>query len=236
MSRFNIYVCSYNRPTTTTTYKLLDYCTYVVRKSQEEDYRNAGIESIWAIDDELIDSAFKVYDYVSRNAPEEVIALCDDDIMSFVYRGEENEDITDPHIATSEIERLAQLTEDLRIGYLTTDSTPRPFGYDQPFGFSVGSSGAFKIINRNYYKAQMDIDVFYCCDIDCVLQELMANRIVLHPKYFLARAKIDKNAGGLSSTRVRSAVMNSVTAMENKWGQYFSYNFAMNTPNIRVKR
>lgn len=236
MARFNIYVCSYNRPTTTTTYKLLDYCTYVVRKSQEQAYRDAGIESIWVIEDELIDSAFKVYDYVSRNAPEEVIALCDDDIISFVYRGQDNEDITDPHIATSEIERLAQLTEDLRIGYLTTDSTPRPFGYDQPFGFSVGSSGAFKIINRQYYKAQMDHDVFYCCDIDCVLQELIANRIVLHPKYFLARAKIDKNAGGLSSTRVRSAVMNSVAAMENKWGQYFSYNFVSNTPNIKVKR
>lgn len=236
MSTFNIYVCSYNRPNTTTTYKLLNYCTYVVRKSQEEDYRNAGIESIWAIEDDLIDSAFKVYDYVSRNAPEDVIALCDDDIIAFMYRGADNEAISDPDIATSEIERLAQLTEDLRVGYLTTDSTPRPFGYDQPFGFNVGSSGAFKIINKRYYKAKMDIEVNYCADIDCTLQELCANRIVLHPKYFLANALIDKNAGGLSTHRVRSAVMNCVTAMENKWGKYFRYDYDRNTPKIKVKR
>ena len=236
MSRFNIYVCSYNRANTTTTYKLLEYCTYVVRKSQEQDYRNAGIQSIWAIDDELIDSAFKVYDYVIRNAPEEVIALCDDDIVRFVYRMKDIQTIEDPAIATAEIERLAQLTEDLRIGYLTTDSTPRPFGYDEPFSLASGSSGAFKIVNRNYCKAKMDYEVNYCADIDFTLQELCVNRIVLHPKYFVANALIDTNAGGLSTNRTRSAVMNSVTGMENKWGKYFSYDYARNTPHLKVKR
>lgn len=236
MATFNIYVCSYNRPETTTTHKLLEYCTYVVRKSQEDDYKKNGIKSIWAIDDKLIDSGFKVYDYVIRNAPEDVIALCDDDIINFMYRMDSNEPITDPEIATSEIERLAQLTEDLRVGYLTTDSAPQPFGYDQPFSFNSSTSGAFKIVNRKYFKAKMDINTNYCSDIDCILQELAYNRVILHPKYFLAHALIDKNSGGLSSNRTRSAVMDNVATMEVKWGRYFSYNFERNTPKIKVKR
>ena len=51
---FNIYVPSYGRAATTKTFKLLEYCTYVVRKSQEEEYRARGIESIWAVDDREI--------------------------------------------------------------------------------------------------------------------------------------------------------------------------------------
>ncbi len=43
---FNIYVPSYGRAATTKTFKLLEYCTYVVRKSQEEEYRARGIETM----------------------------------------------------------------------------------------------------------------------------------------------------------------------------------------------
>lgn len=234
---FNIYVCSYNRAKTTTTYKLLEYCTYVVRKSQEQEYReNTGIKNIWAIDDELIDSAYKVYEYVKNNAPENVIALCDDDIIRFVYRQERNVPIVDAETTTAEIERLAQLTEDLKLGLLTTDSTPRPYGYNQPYTFSACVSGAFKIINRDYYKAKNDPAVPYSCDIDCVLQELMLNRIILHPLYFVAQAKIDTNGGGLSTNRLRKEQLDSITAMENKWGKYFRFDFNRNTPHIKVER
>ncbi len=48
---FNIYVPSYGRAAVTNTFKLLEYCTYVVRKSQEEEYRARGIESVWAVED-----------------------------------------------------------------------------------------------------------------------------------------------------------------------------------------
>lgn len=235
MTTFNIYVCSYNRAKTTTTKDLLEYCTYVVRKSQEQEYRDAGIENIWAIEDELIDSAIKVYSYVIANAPEDVIALCDDDIVTFKYRMADMNDITDKSVATSEIERLAQITDDLRIGLLTTDASPRPY-YDRPFKVCCASSGGFKIVNRKYYKVKVDYEIQYCQDLDAVLQELMANRIVLHPVYFLADALIDKNSGGISTNRVRSAVMDSVTAMENKWGHYFRYDFKKNVPYIKVKR
>lgn len=235
MASFNIYVPSYNRPFSTTTYNYVDYCTYVVRKSQEEDYRKAGIENIWAIDDELIDSALKVYTYVIENAPEDVIALLDDDIKGFVYRIDTMDYIQDKETITNEIERLAQLTCDLRIGYLTTDSAKQPF-YERPFSFVSGTSGAFKIINRKYYKVKVDWSIEYCNDIDAILQELMANRVILHPNYFIADALIDTNSGGISTNRVHSAVLNSVTAMENKWGKYFGYNFKRNTPKIFVRR
>lgn len=45
-SILGIYVPSYNRADTTNTFKWLERCTYVVRKSQEEQYRARGIESI----------------------------------------------------------------------------------------------------------------------------------------------------------------------------------------------
>lgn len=236
MATFNIYVPSYNMANTTTTYKLLEYCTYVVRKSQEKDYRENGIKDIWAIDDELIDNGLKVHDYIIKNAKEDVIAMCDDDIINFMYRMDTNDPISDVETATSEIERLAQLTEDLRIGYLTTDSAPQPFGYDQPFSFSSGVSGALKIFNRKVFKSKIDFDTFYCFDVDLILQELAYNRVVLHPKYFLAHALIDKNSGGFSSTKTRSKVMSNVATMEVKWGKYFGYNFVRNIPKINVKR
>jgi glycosyltransferase involved in cell wall biosynthesis len=235
MTSFNIYVPSYNRAGATTTYKLLDYCTYVVRKSQEEDYRNAGIKNIWAIDDDKIDSALKVYTYVIENAKEDVIALCDDDIIDFVFRLETLEHTTDSERITSEIEGLAQLTEDLRVGYLTTDSACQPY-YQNPFFMVCSTSGAFKIVNRKYYKVKVDWNIEYCNDIDAILQELMTSRIVLHPNYFFAYALIDTNAGGISTDRFRSKVLDSVTAMENKWGKYFRYNYEHNVPKVRVKR
>lgn len=235
MASFNIYVPSYNRALTTTTHRLLDYCTYVVRKSQEEDYRKAGIENILAIDDELIDSALKVYTYVIENSPEEVIALCDDDIKDFVYRIDTVDYFDNKEVITDEIENLAQMSVDLGIGYVTTDSAVQPY-YQNPISFVSGTSGGFKIINKKHYKVKVDWDILYCNDIDAILQQLMTNRVVFHPNYFLANALIDKNQGGMSSDRVRSAVMQSVTAMENKWGKYFRYDFKRNTPKIMVKR
>ena len=50
-----IYVPSYRRSSKILTYHLLEYCTYMVRKSEEQAYREAGVENIWAVDDELID-------------------------------------------------------------------------------------------------------------------------------------------------------------------------------------
>ena len=123
----------------------------------------------------------------------------------------------------------------MRIGYLTTDSAVQPY-YEKPFSVNSGTSGAFKIVNKNFYKVKVDYDILYCNDIDAIFQELISNRIVLHPNYFISSACIDTNKGGMSSDRKRKYVFDSIAKMENKWGKYFSYDFDRNTPHIKVKR
>lgn len=232
---FNIYVMSYNRYDKIMTKNLLEYCTYVVRKSQEQAYRDAGIDDLIAVEDELIDSGIKALEWIINNTPEDIVAILDDDIKTFVYRGKDNYNIEDPEVATNEIERLAQVLYDLDIGYLTTDATPRPFGYDQPFGF-VGTSGPFRIFNKKKYKTVRDKTIPYNSDIDAILQELLVNRIIVNPKYFVASAQIDTNTGGMTTDKTRKAQLESIHNLELKWGKYFSYDYKHNTPHIRVKR
>ena len=97
---FNIYVRSYNRWDTITTGKIVEYCTYVVRKSQADKYKEAGVENVWGIEDELINSGEKVLNYLIENAPEDVICVLDDDLYYFRYRLDEYEKITDPVMPT----------------------------------------------------------------------------------------------------------------------------------------
>ena len=65
-----IYVQSYNRYDKILTQDLFEECTYVVRKSEEKFYKEAGVKKIWAVDDELINSAIKTYWYIVDNALE----------------------------------------------------------------------------------------------------------------------------------------------------------------------
>ena len=77
---FNVYVPSYQRyGDKVRIYDHLEYCTYVVRKSEEAKYRAAGIERIWSIEDSLIDSMHKVFQYIIDESPEDVICIVDDD-------------------------------------------------------------------------------------------------------------------------------------------------------------
>ena len=55
-----IYVPSYKRSGTIITDHLLNSCTYVVRKSEEELYKAAGVRRVLAVEDELICSMSKV--------------------------------------------------------------------------------------------------------------------------------------------------------------------------------
>lgn len=230
-----VYVMSYNRSDKILTKNLVEYCTYVVRKSEEEKYRAAGIDDLIAVDDELINSGIKALEWIVYNTPEDIVAILDDDIKSFMYRGARTDPIDDPEVVSTEIERLAQILYDLNLGYLTTDATPRPYGYDQPFGFN-GASGAFRIFNKAVYKAKRDKEIPYNSDIDCILQELAYNRVILNPKYFCAAAAIDTNAGGMTTDKTRKAQLDSIAALKIKWGKYFRYDYRRNTPHILVKR
>lgn len=229
-----VYVMSYNRYDKILTNQWIEGCTYVVRKSQEQKYREAGIERIWAIDDELIDSNIKTYWYIIKNAPEDVVFVADDDIMQFKYRLDVAYPIDDPDTVMDEIYRIAQILVDLNLGYAANDATGVPYGYDGAFAFK-GTSGAIKWVNKMAFKAEMDESVKYNYDIDIVLQELLRNRIVIKPRYLICRDFQDTNKGGDSSKK-RSWQIDSIHNMTIKWGRYFKYNLASNKPRINVKR
>ena len=231
---FGIYVPSYKRAHTATTHRFLEYCTYVVRKSEEEAYRNAGIQNLLAVDDKKICGLTEVNQWLIDNAPEDVIAILDDDIHHFYYRLETNRSIEDPVLITSELERIAQLLVDLQIGFAATDATTRPFSYDAEFAFK-GSAGAVRWINRPVFKARCVKELEYNYDLDLVLQELLINRVILKPKYFCSKGLTDVNDGGASS-KDRGDQVASVELMKAKWGKYFGYNYKNNTPYIYVPR
>ena len=232
---FGIYIPSYKRANTTTTYKLLEYYTYVVRKSEEEDYLKViPPEHLMAVEDDEIDSMIKVANYIIENAKEDVIAMIDDDIPRFIYRLDTNEPVTDPEIITSEIERIAQLMVDLDIGYGAVDASVAPWNYTGEFEFR-GTSGGMRWINRKIFKSRFRESIGYCCDIDVVLHELLENRIILKPKYFCTNGGTDTNAGG-NSSKTRSDQIESANLMKAKWGKYFDFNPKNNKPYIRVSR
>lgn len=233
---FGIYVPSYKRAKTTNTYKLVEYFKYVVRKSEEQSYIDAGIpkENILAVEDTEIDSMIKVVNWISCNAEEDVIAMLDDDIEKFIYRLDTSEYFTDPETVTAELERIAQIMHDLKIGYGSVDATKTPCNYCSEFEFK-GNSGGMRWINRKVYKSKFLEEIGYCCDIDVVLHELLVNRIILKPKYLCIKAGTDLNAGG-NSAKTRASQLTSVELMKSKWGKYYSFNTKSNKPVIRVNR
>ncbi len=233
-NKFGIYIPSYHRWDTTQTYKLLEYGTYVVRKSEEHEYKKVGIKDILAVDDIEIDSMVKVTNWVIDNTPEEVICMIDDDIEFCLYRLDKNESLTNPEIITAEFERIAQLIYDLDIGYASVDATPVPWNYGSEFEFK-GTSGGMRWVNKNKFKSKFREEVAHNCDIDVVLHELLVNRIILKPKYLCLHGGTDTNKGGNSSKK-RSDQIACIELMKHKWGKYFEYDLKSNKPFIRVKR
>lgn len=229
-----IYVPSYGRAATTNTFKLLEYCTYVVRKSQEEEYRARGIESIWAVDDCEIDNLCKVSNYIIDHSPEPVVFTIDDDVDSFIYRLDTNKTFTDTETIMGEIERIAQIMVDLGIGFGAEDASIAPWNYDAEFGFK-GTTGAMRWYNKAVYKSRFREEVYHNCDLDVMLHELLVNRITLKPKYLCVKAGTDTNAGG-NSSKTRQEQRDCVDEMKRRWGKYFDYNFKNNKPRINVDR
>ncbi len=230
-----IYVPSYRRSSKILTYHLLEYCTYMVRESEEQAYREAGVENIWAVDDELIDGGDKAYFYIAEHAPEDIIVVADDDIEDFRYLLSDVEPLgCDKETITAEIERIGQMLFDLHLGLAFIPPNCIPYNYTQEFSFK-GVPGAVKWFNRNVFKAKLDEKVSENFDIDMVLQELLVNRVCLMPKYFYDKGLIDVNEGG-NSDRVRQTQLASLTNMQAKWGKYFSYDSTKNKPRIEVKR
>jgi len=233
-AELGIYIPSYKRAKSATTHRFLEYYKYVVRKSEEEAYREAGIENVMAVEDELICGLTEVNQWLIDNAPERLICILDDDIHHFYYRLDRQDSIEDPVLITSEIERIAQLMLDLDIGFAATDATTSIWNYDGEFSFK-GTAGAVRWINRGVFKAKCKKELEYNYDLDLVLQELLVNRIILKPRYFCSKGLTDTNEGGASAKGRQDQIV-SINLMKAKWGKYFDYSLKSNKPYIRVER
>ena len=236
---FGIYIPSYKRAKTCTAHKFLEYGTYIVRASEYEEYVEALKDyadhiKVQAVEDRLICGLTEVNQWLIDNAPEDIIAILDDDIHHFYYRMFDTITLDDLETVTAELERMGQLMADLSIGFGATDATIRPWNYDCEFSFK-GAAGAVRWVNRRVFKAKCNTELEYNYDLDLVLQELLVNRVILKPKYFCSKGLTDTNAGGASGKK-RGDQIASIDLMKQKWGKYFSYNMKMNVPHINVKR
>ncbi|BAL83535.1 hypothetical protein SELR_18270 [Selenomonas ruminantium subsp. lactilytica TAM6421] len=234
--RFQVYIISSSRYEwgMVTAKNFLDY-KHVIRKSQVELYKEHGFDNIVGIDDELINSYTKVYNYIVDNAPEDVVAIVDDDIDHFIYRTKEVEDITDKEVVQAEFERLAQIIYDLDLGLAFGPPNAIPYNYTSEFAW-MGIPGAWKIVNRKYIKARMDAKIDRNVDIDYVLQEVLNNRVCIDAKYLCDVAHKDKLTNTTGSLYSKTDIDNSIDMMKLRWGKYFQYDAKKNIPKIRVKR
>ena len=233
-SNFGVYVPSYNRYNDKERmYDHLEYCTYVVRQSEAEKYRQAGIEHLWVIEDALIDNIHKVHQYIIDESPEDVICIIDDD-GKLMYRHVETYEMTREE-ASAELERVGQLIMDLDLGYACTDAVPAPFYYTQEFMFK-GMCGGCKWVNKAKFKAKVDSKCQYNFDLDLELQELLHNRAILRPIYFIDVGGQDTNPGGSNTDKNSQKRMEGIQYTKLKWGKYFDYNLKNNKAKINVKR
>lgn len=219
MSSLNIYVRSYNRYDNIQTGKLVDYCTYVVRKSQEDKYKAAGVKTL-GVEDDQISGGAKVLNWLIENAPEDVIVVLDDDIKRFKYRLDNFYPIEDTTVATQELERMAQLVYDLDIAYATVAGHTNLKYYDRPFKF-VGVNAGVKVFNRRKVKGRFDQSIRFLYDDDFQMQELLHNRIVLLSEYFLVDSYLDTNKGGANDNKSADEWWFNHEEMCRRWGKYY---------------
>lgn len=230
-----IYVQSYHRYNKILTQDLLERCTYVVRASEELEYRRAGVPNVWAAPDEEVNNAIRTYWWIVDHAPEDIVFIADDDIEDVMYRLDDTTRLNkDKETIMAEIERIAQMMVDLNIGYACIDATGIPYGYDGEFAFK-GTSGSMKWVYKKVLKARPDERCKYNYDLDLVLQEILLNRIILKPRYIICKDYQDVNAGG-DSSKLRQDQIDSIENMKRKWGKYFAYDYKKNRPRIQVQR
>lgn len=232
---FQVYIISASRYSRgpITAKNFLDY-KHVVRKSQEQSYIDNGFENVIAFEDNLINSYAKVFNYLVEHAPEDVIAIVDDDTEFYRYRTDTTRKIESPELVQGEFERLAQIIYDLDIGLAFCPPTATPYNYTSEFSW-LGIPGAWKIVNRNCIKAKMDTSISRQ-DIDYVLQEVMMNRICLDAKYITTKGFDDAESLTSGNFYLKSDVDHSIETLELRWGKYFQFDRKKNIPKLFVDR
>lgn len=237
---------SYQRADRIMSKDCFDYCTYVIRESEADAYRNSGVDDMLVIpNDAKLKCGTKIWNFMTtlwwiiENTPEDVIFIADDDISHFVYRLNDNTNITldnfdnPKRVTTEEVERIAQMLVDLNLGFACDNPQPALYVYDKEISFK-GMPGGIRWINKRALKAKFDPNDWATSDVDMMLQELMMNRIILLPKYFHSASIKDKNSGG---TTVDSSLnLKFRLAMKNKWGKYYDFDYKRNIARINVKR
>lgn len=232
---------SYQRYDKILTQDLFEYCTYVVRESEAQQYRDAGVRSLLVIPaDAPVWNFMSTLWWTIENTPEDVIFIADDDIERWVYRMNDwkaidEANFTNPaEVATSEVERIAQILVDLNLGLAYDGPQKALFAYDREWNFK-GMPGHCRWVNKKALKAKFDRKDIASSDIDMAMQEMLLNRVTLQPKYFLSDAgQMEVNSGG--ETNSREATYQNRLAMENKWGKYYQYDVRKNQAKINVKR
>ena len=99
-----------------------------------------------------------------------------------------------------------------------------------------GITGGICWFNKECLKSRFDNMTYIKEDTDFVLQELLANRIIIIPDYFGMQNQYDKNAGGNNENKNTRALNQTVEYMKQKWGKYYDHNFKTNQSRINVKR
>lgn len=237
---------SYQRADKIKTWHVLNDCTYVVRASEEQEYRRAGVDKLLVIPEggtlkcgDEVCSFMTTFWWIIENTPEDVICILDDDISTFKYRLNDAVDIikdlkNGKDIIEDEIVRIAQLVVDLGLGIGCDQADERLYNYTQEFQVK-GMAGAMRIINKPCLKAKYNRQDPATSDIDMIYQELLANRIILQPRYFHASTPmVGTNKGGIGKDSVM--IRNFVLAMKNKWGRYYDYNFKKGQAKININR
>ena len=234
-----IFVPSYKRADKIMTWHTMKgCCTYVVRKSEEEQYKNAGVTDILAVDDELINSFPKVRQYIidyAKSIDEDVIVQMDDDIKDFKYLYDANIKSMTHEQIMYELERIAQVLMDLKLGFASFPMTIDIRKYNRQFQFK-GTIGGVCLYNLECVKGKYDTNLKYKCDIDFQLQELLANRIILQTCYFTFEGKYDTNKGGNSTDKSGIAMQQNKDYLTTKWGRHISFNDKSNTIKLDIKR
>lgn len=191
---------------------------------------------MWVVPDEKIDGFAMVQNFLIENAPEDVIAVLDDDIFRFCYNMEETEVVQDKETATAELERWGQLLADLDVGMCGCRVViTLPYGYIGEFNLQA-MVGPVRLYNRKAIKSRY-VRIPFFGDTDFVLQELLSNRIILRPNYFGGDSLIEKNKGGMNIKRTKQIQEDSFNKyMKPKWGKYVSFNTKKNITIIHVNR
>lgn len=233
MSKIGLYCPSYNRWNEIKTKNIVPSITYVVRKSQEDFYREAGVDNIWAVEDDKINSWCNVMNYIIDNSKEELITIMDDDISTFYFVTDEAIEVKDSDVIENEFVRNLNVMNDLDIGFGALFFNYDPKVYNKEIQFS-GTLGSVYFFNKKTLKARFKNEAYAVADAELELQELLVNRIVYLPRFFKARA--DYNSGSNTQSRTTKKVTDSFLWTKLKWGKYFVYDEKKLKTKIKVDR